>query len=226
MKTMDLAAINAARSARQAVAYVAPLAGGAGRVVPRGADDPLTTPLTKLFATGKSARLEGLADDGGDLFARIYRPSPRLVIVGAVHVTQTLAPMAAACDFAVTVVDPREAFASPDRFEGVHLVPEWPEANILSLDAETAVATLTHDPKIDDPALEAALAANCFYIGALGSRKTHGKRVDRFVAKGFDEAALGRIHAPIGLPIGSSTPAEIAVSVLGQIIEALRKGGR
>lgn len=226
MKTEDLRAINAARTARKAVAYVVPLAGGPGRIVKRGADDPLAEPLRGLFATGKSRRLEGAAPDGGDLFARIYRPSPRLVIVGAVHAAQALAPMAAACDFAVTVVDPREAFAAPDRFAGVSVVAEWPDADVLALDADTAVATLSHDPKIDDPALQFALSAGCFYVGALGSRKTHAKRVERFAAAGFGQDAIGRINAPIGLSIGSTTPAEIAVSILAQIVEALRKGGR
>ena len=226
MKAEHLHAINAARAAREAVAYVVPLAGGPGRIVKRGANDPLAEPLKALFATGKSRRLEGAAQDGGDLFARIYRPSPRLVIVGAVHAAQILAPMATACDFAVTIVDPREAFAAAERFAGTHIVAEWPDASVLALDPDTAVATLSHDPKIDDPALQTAIAAGCFYVGALGSRKTHAKRLERFAAAGFSEDDVARINAPIGLNIGSATPAEIAVSILAQVIEALRKGAR
>lgn len=223
-----LRAINTARAARKAVAHIAPLSGAPGRVVARAelAGDPLEAALTPLFATGRSGRLGGLAEDGGDLFARIYRPSPRLVIVGAVHVTQTLAPMAHAAGFAVRVVDPRTAFATPERFAGIDLIAEWPDADVLSLDEETALATLTHDPKIDDPALTAGLGAGCFYIGALGSRKTHAKRLARFAETGHSAETMERIHAPIGLPIGAATPAEIAVSVLAEVIGALRKGGK
>jgi len=125
--------------------------------------------------------------------------------------------------FDVAIVDPRTAFATRERFDGVHLVAEWPDADLLAPDEETAVATLTHDPKIDDPALEAALSSGAFYIGALGSRKTHAGRVDRLAASGFDAAAIGRLHAPIGLDIGASKPAEIAIAVLGEVVAALRR---
>lgn len=221
MRLADLKALNAARAARRAVAMVAPLDGSPGRLVERDAvaGDPLAAELRKRFASGKSGRVEA---PEGEVFVAIHRPPPRLVIIGAVHVSQALAPMATTAGFDVTIVDPRTAFATPERFAGIHLVPEWPEPELLALDEETALATLTHDPKIDDPALIAGLKADCFYIGALGSRKTHGKRVDRLMAAGFDEAAIGRIKAPIGLAIGAASPAEIAVSVLAEVIAALR----
>ncbi|WP_108660885.1 XdhC family protein [Acuticoccus kandeliae] len=223
MKLSDLNALNEARAKRRTVAVVTPLDGTPGRLVAaaEAASDPLGEELKPRFASGKSGRV---TTDAGDVFIRIHRPSPRLTVIGAVHVTQALAPMATAAGFDVTIVDPRTAFATPERFSGFNLVPEWPDADLLALDDQTAVATLTHDPKIDDPAIVAALEAGCFYVGALGSRKTHAKRVDRLKAAGFDDEAIGRIHAPIGLPIGAASPAEIAVSVLAEVIEALRKG--
>ncbi|GAB5374041.1 MAG: XdhC family protein [Acuticoccus sp.] len=225
MRLADLNALNEARKARRAAALIVPLSGAPGRLVLRedAAADPLAAVLAARFASGKSGREDTTE---GEVFVNIHRPAPRLVVIGAVHVSQALAPMAASCGFDVTIVDPRTAFATPERFEGVRLLAEWPEAELLALDEETALATLTHDPKIDDPALEAALRADCFYIGALGSRKTHAKRVDRLTAAGFDADAIGRIHAPIGLPIGAASPAEIAVAVLAQVIDALRKEAR
>ena len=223
MRAPDLAALNEARAARKAAAVIVPLSGAPGRLVLRAdaAADPLAEVLAARFASGKSGREETAE---GEVFVRIHRPSPRLVLIGAVHVSQVLAPMAEAVGFDVMILDPRTAFATPERFEGVNLVAEWPDATTLKLDAETAVATLTHDPKIDDPALIEALRADCFYIGALGSRKTHAKRVDRLHAAGFDDATIGQIHAPIGLSIGAATPAEIAVSVLAEVVAALRQG--
>ena len=154
----------------------------------------------------------------------------RLVVVGAVHISQALVPMAAALDLAVTVIDPRTAFASPERFPDVALVPDWPETalggTVPALDRYCALAALTHDPKIDDPALKAALSAECFYIGALGSRKTHAARVVRLIEAGFTEAQMAQIRAPIGLAIGAVSPAEIALSVLAQIVAALRRAPR
>jgi xanthine dehydrogenase accessory factor len=219
---VDLAALNRARAERRAAAVVTPLDGSPGRLVlaEDAAKDPLADRLFARFASGQSGRE---ATAAGDVFIRVHRPSPRLTIIGAVHVSQVLAPMAEAVGFDVTIVDPREAFATPERFGAFRLVPEWPDEARLALDAETAVATLTHDPKIDDPALVAALKAECFYVGALGSRKTHGRRVERLRAAGFSDADIARIHAPIGLNIGASTPAEIAVSVLAEIVGELRK---
>lgn len=225
MNLSDLDEVIRARSERRTVAVVTPLDGRPSRLVALDdvTSDPLADVLSARFAAGTSARV---ATAAGDVFVRVHRPSPRLVVIGAVHVTQALAPMAIATGFDVTIVDPREAFASPERFSACDLRAEWPEASRLGLDRETAVAAITHDPKIDDPALMAALDADCFYVGALGSRKTHARRVERLTAAGYTQGAMDRIHAPIGLPIGAASPAEIAVSVLAEIIAALRRGGR
>ena len=152
-------------------------------------------------------------------------PPVRLVCIGAVHISQALAPMAKLAGFDMTIIDPRTAFATPERFPDVPVLAVWPDAALktIALDRYTAVALLTHDPKIDDPALMAALKADCFYIGALGSRKTHAGRLARMQAQGFSDEALARIHAPIGLDIGAVSPAEIAVSILGEMIMGLRK---
>jgi xanthine dehydrogenase accessory factor len=146
------------------------------------------------------------------------------VITGAVHVSQALAPMARLAGYDVSIVDPRTAFATPERFPDVPLFAEWPDTALprLGLDHWTAFAALTHDPKIDDTGLTAALASDCFYVGALGSKKTHAKRVERLRAAGLAEAAVARIHAPIGLAIGAVSPAEIAVSILAEITARLR----
>ncbi|MEM7695809.1 MAG: XdhC family protein [Pseudomonadota bacterium] len=215
MRLDDVRAVNEARAARTAIALIT-TAQGASRAVARGADDPLGDALAARFASGKSGW-------EGDAFVAIHRPQPRLVVIGAVHVSQFLAPMATMAGFAVTIVDPRTAFATPERFAGTNLVPEWPDDARLALDAETALATLTHDPKIDDPALTAALRSDAFYVGALGSRKTHAKRLSRLSEAGFDAAATDRINAPIGLNIGAATPAEIAVAVLAEVVAAHRR---
>lgn len=225
---MDLAllkALNAERAARRAAILVTDTRSGEQRLVKEAdglAGDPLADTLQARFRSGKSGRIE--TGDGRDLFLTVSVPPARILIIGAVHISQALAPMARLAGFDVTIVDPRTAFATPERFEGVRLFVEWPQDVLpeIGLDRYTAVAALTHDPKIDDPALQAALHTGCFYVGALGSRKTHGKRRDRLASLGVSEAALDRIAAPIGLAIGAASPAEIAVSVLAQIIEALR----
>ncbi len=217
-----LATLNAERAARRACVVVTELASGAQRLV-RAADvgrDGLAPELRRALAEGRS----GLAAEGA-LFITVHLPAPRLLLVGAVHISQALAPMALAAGFDTTILDPRTAFATPERFPDVDVIAEWPDIALpaYGLDAFTAVAALTHDPKIDDPALEAALAAGCFYIGALGSRRTHAARLERLAERGFSSEALGRIQAPIGLEIGAATPAEIAVAVLAQIISARRR---
>jgi xanthine dehydrogenase accessory factor len=163
--------------------------------------------------------------DGEPWFVHPHNPPLRLIVVGAVHVAQALVPMAARLGFAVTVVDPRRAFATEERFEGVTLSTDWPDEAMDALrpDARTAVVTLTHDPKLDDPALERALKSPAFYIGALGSRRTHAKRVARLKEMGFDDAAIARIHAPVGLDIEAVTAPEIALSILAEIV-AVRRG--
>jgi len=161
---------------------------------------------------------------GKRLFLHVQNPPLRLILVGAVHISQALAPMAALAGYAVTIVDPRRAFATDARFPDVTLIAEWPDEAMASmkLDRRTAVVTLTHDPKLDDPALQTALKSPVFYIGALGSRKTHAARLARLKAAGFSDADGARIHGPVGLSIGAESPAEIAVSILAQITAVLR----
>jgi xanthine dehydrogenase accessory factor len=226
MKLDSLARLNDARRKRQAAITVTDSASGQGRLIVEQdgyAADPLAADLATRFRSGVS----GLADEGRS-FLTVHLPSPQFVIIGAVHISQALAPMAKLAGFDVTIIDPRTAFATADRFPDVRLVAEWPADVIpakLALDPFTALAALTHDPKVDDGAIAAALHAGCFYVGALGSRKTHGRRLDRLKEAGFDEKALAAIHAPIGLPIGAQSPAEIAVAVLAQVIGALRARG-
>jgi xanthine dehydrogenase accessory factor len=221
-----LADLNAERRARRAVVLVTDLGRGAGRLVRPGDDlaaDPFGEEIGKRLRSGQSGLVT--LPDGVSAFLTVHLPPPRLVVCGAVHISQALAPMAKIAGLDVTIVDPRTAFASPERFPDVRLLAAWPQDVMadLGFDPWTGLAALTHDPKIDDPAIAAALSAGCFYVGALGSRKTHAKRVERLLAAGVDEAALGRIHAPIGLSIGAASPAEIAVAVLAEAIAALRR---
>jgi xanthine dehydrogenase accessory factor len=154
----------------------------------------------------------------------VHVPPPRLVITGAVHISQALAPMAKLAGYDVTIVDPRTAFASSERFPEVKVIADWPDAALppLAIDHYTAFVALTHDPKIDDPALTHALARDCFYIGALGSKKTHARRIERLKGQGITDEKLARIHSPIGLAIGAVSPAEIAVAIIGEITARLR----
>ncbi len=218
--------LNAERAARRAAILVTDLADGGGRLV-REHDEVagvLGEALAAAFRSGKSGTLE---IDGRSLFLNVHVPPPRLVMIGAVHISQALAPMARIAGFDVEIVDPRTAFATPERFPDTALSAAWPEDVLKErpLDAYTALAALTHDPKIDDYPLQSALRAGCFYVGALGSRKTHARRVERLVAAGFAEEQVALIHAPIGLPIGAASPAEIAVAVLAEVIGALRSRG-
>jgi xanthine dehydrogenase accessory factor len=226
MRLELLAEVNAERAARRAVAVVTSLPGGEQRLV-RFADaagDVLADELAEAFRTGKSRTVEA---DGQQYFLTVHVPPAKMVLTGAVHISQALAPVARRLGYDVTIIDPRTAFATPERFPDVPLLAEWPDTALekVELDPFTAFVALTHDPKIDDPALEAALHANCFYIGALGSRKTHAKRVERFKARGFGDNVIGRIHAPIGLPIGAISPEEIAIAVLAEITAVRRKAG-
>jgi xanthine dehydrogenase accessory factor len=203
------------------------MASGEQRLV-READvssDPIAPVLQERFRSGKSGTVEA---DGRQLFLNVQVPPVKAVVVGAVHISQALAPMAHGLDLDVTIIDPRTAFATPERFPEVPVLAEWPDAALprVGLDRYTALLALTHDPKIDDPALIAALKAECFYIGALGSKKTHARRVERLTQAGFHETDIARIHAPIGLDIGAVSPAEIAVSVLAELVAALRKDRR
>jgi xanthine dehydrogenase accessory factor len=164
-------------------------------------------------------------DSGPQVFYQPFNPPLRMMVVGAVHIAQPLSVIATLAGYEVTIVDPRESFAAAERFPGVTLNLDWPDAALesLGLDQRCAVVTLTHDPKLDDPALQVALRSDAFFIGCLGSRKTHASRLGRLTKAGFSEADLERIHGPVGLPIGSRSPAEIAVSVLAQVTQKLRK---
>ncbi|HEV3183731.1 MAG TPA: XdhC family protein [Xanthobacteraceae bacterium] len=223
MRLDILAALNAERAARRGAIVVTNAQTGAQRLV-KAADvprDPLRTTLEARLRSGKS----GAADtDEGRVFLTVHVPPTRLVITGAVHISQALAPIARLLGYDVTIVDPRTAFATKERFPDVPVLAEWPDTALppLNVDRYTAFVALTHDPKIDDPALLHALARDCFYIGALGSKKTHGRRIDRLKQQGANAEALARIHAPIGLPIGAVSPAEIAVAIMGEITARLR----
>ena len=167
-----------------------------------------------------------LETDAGPVFVHVFNPPLRLVVVGAVHIAQALVPMAALVGYDVAVVDPRRSFASPERFPGVTLVDEWPDDAVVALapDTRTALVTLTHDPKLDDPALIAGLRTPAFYVGSLGSRRTHHARLARLRERGCEERTLARIHAPIGLDIGAESPAEIATAIMAEITAVLRAG--
>jgi xanthine dehydrogenase accessory factor len=224
VKLEILAALNAERAARRAAIVVTDPESGVERLV-KAADverDPLRDVLKERLRTGRS----GMADTAeGRVFLTVHVPPPRLVITGAVHISQALAPIARLVGYDVTIVDPRTAFASIERFPDVKVIAEWPDTALppLAIDRYTAFVALTHDPKIDDPALTHALARDCFYIGALGSKKTHARRVDRLKSAGLDEATIARIHAPIGIDIGAISPPEIAVAIMGEITARLRQ---
>ena len=223
MRLDVLKSLNAERAARRAAVIVTNVASGAQRFV-TGADiaaDPLHEVLEAHLRSGKSGMEE---TPQGRVFLTVHAPPPRLVVTGAVHISQALAPVARLLGYDVTIVDPRTAFASPERFPDVKLIAQWPDEALppLGVDRYTAFAALTHDPKIDDPALLHALGHDCFYIGALGSKKTHARRLERLKAQGVTDTALSRIHAPIGLAIGAVSPPEIAVAIMGEITAALR----
>ena len=220
-----LAALNAERAARRACVVVTTLADGVQRLVTAAgvAGDPLAGPIVAALAERRSCVL---GEGTGRVLIAVEAPPPRLVVIGAVHISQALAPMARLAGFDTVLIDPRTAFATPERFPDVPVIARWPEEALpqVGLDPFTALAAVTHDPKLDEPALAAALRAGCFYVGALGSRRTHARRVERLAAQGFAPEESARIHAPIGLDIGAASPAEIAVSILAEVIRALRTG--
>ena len=223
MNLETLTQVNIERAARRPAFVVTDIANGDQRLVKAAdlAGDPLQAELSKLLRMGRSGMIEA---DGRKLFVTVHAPTARMVVIGAVHISQALAPIARALGYDVTVVDPRTAFASPERFPDVALVAEWPDVALppLNVDRYTAFIAVTHDPKIDDPALLHAFERNCFYIGALGSRKTHAKRVERLKAQGASDADIARIHAPIGLPIGAVSPGEVAVAIMAEVTAQLR----
>lgn len=221
MKREVLEQLLAARANRQAVALITDLASGEQRIVPRpqAASDPLAAKLDEAFRFDQSGSHEGQ-------FINIHNPPLRLVIIGAVHIAQSVIPIAQQLGYDVTVIDPRGAFATGARFPAIALHAEWPDEVIpqIGLDPRTAMIALTHDPKIDDPALDAALKSDVFYIGALGSKKTQASRAERLKAAGFTEAQIARIHGPIGLNIGAKGAPEIAVSIMAEVTRSLRLG--
>src|ERR1700733_4913160 len=204
-----LTALNTERAARRAAVVVTNVESGKQRLIKAAdiAKDPLRPFLAEHLRTSKSG-MEQTAE--GRVFLTVYVPAPQLVIIGAVHISQALAPIGKLLGYDVTIVDPRTAFASPERFPDVKVLAEWPDKALppLKVDRYTAFVALTHDPKIDDPALTHALSRDCFYIGALGSKKAHARRLERLAGSGMRQAQLARIHSPIGLAIGAVSPAE------------------
>lgn len=211
-----LADLVAARAAKQPVAYAVHPEQGTRALYRPGEDGAADLRLRSDKA--------GLEEDGR--FIAPHNPPLRLIVVGAVHIAQPLLVMARACGYAPTLIDPRATFGAAERFPGETVLDDWPDEALAALapDSRTAIVTLTHDPKLDDPAIRLAIRSQAFYLGCLGSKKTHAKRVERLQAAGFSEAEIARIHAPVGLDIGAKTPAEIALSVLAQITQVLRQG--
>jgi len=227
MKADLLARLQAARAAKRPVAVLTRLPDGAQFLHPDDGVAPALAEAAKAALRDDASR--SVAVDDATWFIASENPPLRLVIVGAVHIAQALVPMALPLGFAVTVIDPRRAFATEERMgDRVTISQDWPDEAMAALapDARTAIVTLTHDPKLDDPALEIALRSPAFYVGSLGSRRTHAKRVARLAEAGLTEAEIGRIRAPVGLDIGAVTAPEIAVSILAQIVEARRAGLR
>jgi len=220
-----------ARAAKRPAAHLRWLKAGREALVVAGEaaeGGPLPDAVIKAVADAQR-RDKGttVETDDGPLFIQVFNPPLRLIVVGAVHIAQALVPMASLVAYDVTVVDPRRSFASDARFPGVAVRTDWPDEALEELkpDARTAVVTLTHDPKLDDPALDLALRSEAFYIAALGSRRTHAGRLERLTALGHDQVALARIHGPAGLSIGAVSPAEIALSIMAEMTSVLRQEG-
>lgn len=222
-----LTTLNRERSARRAAILVSDFERGTSMLHREGdaRDGVLGEALASAFDSGKSRIVE---IDGRLLFLNVHLPPARLVIIGAVHISQALAPMARIAGLDVEILDPRSAFATPERFSDTVVKAEWPDKVLAErpLDAFTALAAVTHDPKIDDGAIAAALRAGAFYVGALGSRKTHANRMGRLREAGLSDEQIASIRAPIGLPIGAASPAEIAVAILADVIQSLRSRGQ
>jgi xanthine dehydrogenase accessory factor len=222
MKGATLARLQAERAAKRAVVLLTRLSDGAQLLWP---GDEMPAELVQASKAALGSEEAGNVTLGEDSwFIHPHNPPLRIIVVGAVHIAQAMAPMAAPLGFSMVVVDPRRAFASEERLPGITLSTDWPDEAMEALapDARTAVVTLTHDPKLDDPALDAALKSEAFYIGALGSRRTHAKRVARLTELGHGAEAMGRIHAPVGLNIEAITAPEIALSIMAEIVAARR----
>lgn len=223
MDRQILARLNELRRKRQAAILVTDLSGGPDCLIVEGdeLEGPLAEAAASAFRSGKSAPVE---IEGQSLFLNVHLPPPRIVVIGAVHISQVLARMAALAGFDITIIDPRTAFATPERFEDIDLIADWPMDALRErpLDSYMALVAVTHDPRIDDEPVVQALRTGCFYVGALGSRKTHAARLERLRRDGVMESELASIHGPIGLSIGAASPAEIAVAILAEIIGSLR----
>lgn len=226
MRRDTLAQILAARAEKRPVILATNLANGEERIIDPVSADPQDPLGEAAVAAARDDKGRIVETEAGEVFLNVFNPPLRMLIVGAVHIAQPLAEMAAIAGFDVTIVDPRRAFATAARFPGVTLHHDWPDDGVTDFapDRRTAIVTLTHDPKLDDAALQGALSSNCFYIGCLGSKKTHAARLERLRRAGFEAAALERIHGPVGLAIGAKSPAEIAISILAEIVSRLRGG--
>ena len=229
MKSTTLERLLRDRSEKSSVVLATNLNTGDERLVypsdlegENGLDPAIVQAVREAFRSDRSKTIE---TEEGPVFLHVFNPPLRMIIVGAVHIAQPLARMAALAGYDVTIVDPRAAFATDERFPGVTLLTEWPDDALETLapDSRTAVVTLTHDPKLDDPALEVALRSSAFYVGSLGSKKTHAARLQRLTEAGFGEDDLNRINGPVGLAIGARSPAEVAVSIVAQVTQALRQ---
>lgn len=222
MRRETLLALNAASRAGKALVRATKLSTGEERLIDPAADRSL---LGAAAAEAAHADQSGAVEiDGGAWFLEVHNPPLELVVVGAAHIAQPLTRMAMLASYDVRVIDPRTSFATPQRFPDVAISHDWPDEALAKapLGARSALVALTHDPKVDDPALVAALKSSAFYIGALGSRKNHAGRLERLKQQGFDDAALARIRGPVGLAIGARSPAEIAISILAEITQTLR----
>jgi len=222
--------LNQARHAKRRAALVRYLEDGGETLVIEGevvGGEPLPADLIDAVETcHRQDRSRTVQGSRGETFIQVFNPPLRLILVGAVHIAQAMVPMARLCGYEVAVIDPRGAFATGERFPDVALIDEWPDEAMESLgpDRRTAVVTLTHDPKLDDPALDIALKSEAFYIAALGSKRTHAGRIERLKELGHDDAAIARIHGPAGLALGAVSPSEIALSVMAEMTGVLRKG--
>lgn len=229
MKPEILDALQKARAGKRPVALATNLKSGAQKLIfETESEGPLCLDVDMLAGAADMLKRDEsgtLQTGAGPVFVQSFNPPPRLVVVGAVHIAEPLARMATLAGYGTTLVDPRRAFAASQKFDGYEISTDWPDEALARLkpDVRTAIVTLTHDPKIDDPALETALRSPAFYIGALGSRKTHAARLARLKERGFDDAALARIHGPVGLAIGALSPAEIAISIVAEITK-IRRG--
>ena len=226
MKLSLFTELRARRQGGTPFAMVTDLTAGAQVLVaPDGAFGDLRLSNARLAQVRDAIALDrsGRLDDG-PLFVHVFNPPPRLFIVGAVHIAQSLVPMAQLAGYEVVLIDPRQAWASETRFPDVKILLDWPDdaLDLLKPDRRSAIVTLTHDPKLDDPALRSALKSEAFYIGSLGSKRTHAKRLERLTEAGFDADTLARVKGPIGLAIGAKSPAEIAVSILAEVTRIRR----